>query len=492
MIRPWRAAKLSFKKYVRLSILTSIILLLTGCDTGGSSPAPSPRYDRSDYESCSVEDKTLNLWEYLNEWYLWYDDLPNIQPLNYSSSDELMRAMRKLPEDRFSHVISGTEFGNFITGSYYGYGFRWNENSISNHMVMEAVYKGAFSSNTNTYSGTPAYDIGLRRGDIILGITSNNIVYDAADVVSIMSGEDPLGRTVEDLLGPNEQGYEIFIEWESLDGEYESGTMARSTVIANGVHEAASLEHSSKTIGYLSYQSFGSHTQNELYSALEWLGTQNIEELVVDLRYNPGGSVSLSRDLGSYIHQPNETGETFSALKYNDNSDRTPISEFQDKAYLFNNVPDAFNLDRVFVLTSVETCSASEMLINSLTPYMDVVVIGDSTCGKPIGFSLISYCSEQGPDIEEVYFAVNFRAENAQGFYDYFDGLEPTTNCYVEEESKADWGSTQDPLMAEVISYLDVGFCSGDNATASQRVKSSASDAANDTWVNNLMRKNLY
>src|SRR5690606_14565545 len=111
----------------------------------------------------------------------------------------------------------------------------------------------------------------------------------------------------------------------------------------------------------------------------------------------------------------------------------------------------ALNLDRVMVLTTASSCSSSELVINSLAPFIEVVQIGAPTCGKPVG---------QQPALlgDYVLFAINFQTVNSLDQGDYFDGLSP--HCAVADMIKGDWGVASDPLYAEAINFIANGSCS--------------------------------
>ncbi|HSG50675.1 MAG TPA: S41 family peptidase, partial [Rheinheimera sp.] len=195
----------------------------------------------------------------------------------------------------------------------------------------------------------------------------------------------------------------------------------------------------------------------ELEQAFAEFAAQGVNELVLDLRYNGGGLIRVANQLSTQIAQNAVQNQIFVKYQYNDkNTAKNTTTRFS-----LGQGQTVLNLDRVFVLTTDGTCSASEMVINSLSPFVDVVQVGSRTCGKPVGMQ---------PDAigSYVLFAINFQTVNALDQGDYFDGLAPT--CAVADTIVGDWGVSNDPLYAEARQYITSGQCS-DVAVSSASVK---------------------
>ena len=185
-------------------------------------------------------------------------------------------------------------------------------------------------------------------------------------------------------------------------------------------------------MGYLAYQEFISSGADAVGAAFDRFAAAGITDLVLDLRYNGGGSTTQARNLASLAAGSALDGQVFADFRFSaKNADRnftqTFSAYFASKASQTDSTP-LENLNRVFVITSAATASASELLINGLRPFKDVITIGSTTFGKPYGFLPRDACGL-------TYYAVNFITANAQGFSDYSTGIAPT--CAVADDLPA-------------------------------------------------------
>jgi C-terminal processing protease CtpA/Prc len=183
----------------------------------------------------------------------------------------------------------------------------------------------------------------------------------------------------------------------------------------------------------------------DLTSAVQTFVQQGASELVLDLRYNGGGDVATSRDLASLIAGARVAGQTFVQLRYNDKN------QASNQTYAFNAPSTSIpNLPRVFVIVTGSTASASELVINGLKPFMNVVLIGSTTYGKPYGFAPYDYCGT-------TYNAVNFDAVNSAGVGGYTSGFEPT--CPVADDLDHPLGDPNELDLKTALGYISTGTC---------------------------------
>ena len=186
-------------------------------------------------------------------------------------------------------------------------------------------------------------------------------------------------------------------------------------------------------VGYLSFTEHIATAEQALIDAVETLQAAAVTDLVLDLRYNLGGFLDIANELAYMIAGPAAAGgEVFDEIEF---SDKHPIRDpvtgavltpdlFHTTTQGFASTPPgiplpALNLNRVYVLSGPDTCSASEAIMNGLRG-IDVAVnlIGDGTCGKPYGFYAFDNCGT-------TYFSIQFKGVNAKGFGDYTDGFTP-------------------------------------------------------------------
>jgi hypothetical protein len=279
----------------------------------------------------------------------------------------------------------------------------------------------------------PAYAAGLRRGDTVLGIDS----FSAAQVLNGAAGSvttEGVSRTmhIRDTAG------------NTKDLQMVSATFPLTTVREVSVLDAMRNGQPVK-VGYLDYTQFVTYSMNDLTAAVSSFAAQGATELVLDLRYNGGGDVATSRDLASLIAGARVAGQTFVSLRYNDKN------QAKNQSFLFSapgvNTPA---LSRVIIIASGGTASASELVINGLKPFMDVVLIGSTTYGKPYGFEPFDYCGT-------TYNAVNFESVNALGVGGYTSGFAPT--CAVADDLDHPMGDPNEGELAAALGYISTGQC---------------------------------
>ena len=406
------------------ALLTSSLLL--GC--GGSDSD-----NLADNGYCSAIDANERLYSYMQDWYFWEENLPStFDPSAYPNIPAAIDALRDV-QDRFSFSMTTAQYEDYQASVFFGYGFSHEVNAQEDGLVIRYVYE----------EGTPAQS-GLRRGDTIIEI-------DGTAMSQIISEVKAGTKSFADYFGPNVSGYSINIKFEKPTGRIESATITKGSITANTVlaKEVKQLEvdNINKNVGYLVFNAFDNVSEQELNDAFDLFKIDSIDELVLDLRYNGGGLIRVANQLSTQIAGDKVDGETFVQYRYNSKQSDSN----QTLLFSLGEGIEKMNLDRVVVLTSEGSCSSSELVINSLKPHIEVVTIGNKTCGKPVGMSPTQIC-------DDVIFAINFDSVNSEGEGEYFDGL--PVDCRVDEAVTGDWGVESDPLLAEGLNYLQTGACS--------------------------------
>lgn len=436
---------MTFKKPL---LLIGIAATLSAC--GGS--------DDSDYATCSVEDQNQRFFNYMKEDYFWADQLQDsIDPEAFDDVYAVLEELR-VPEDRYSYILTEEEYEQlFVNATYFGFGF-------SMEQVSDSEVKIRF-----VYNDSPAATAGIERADELIAID------DVPIAELIASGE------FDDALGPNEEGLSKKLTWEKPDGTEQTDVLSKVEVETNTVMGAqTTVLDNGDTAGYFTLDSFINRTGSDLNEAFDLFANEGVDHLIIDVRYNGGGLIRYANQTSSQAAGNNVLGETFLTYRFNEqNSDKNETLQFE-----IIDGTQQLDLDTVYVLTTGSSCSSSEIIINSLKPYVNVVTIGENTCGKPVGQQPEQLC-------DKVTFAINFETVNAEGEGQYYDGLAPT--CEVEDQIIADWGSEQDPLTGAAYSYIETGSCPA-TASASAETKKSAQQRSFVNPVFNLKdkRRTLY
>lgn len=409
-----------FKKFL---VISSVVLIISAC--GGSESAFIGEPPLLNNGQCSVTAQNQQLKDFMEERYLWNTDIPrNVSPSSHNSIYAMLDALRA-PQDNFSFILTEQEYlDRFVNAVFFGFGFGRQDN------VAEGVIEIRY-----VYQNSPAENAGLSRGDRITAVQGTSM---GEWFQRISAGT----ATWETVFGPNEEGVERRIDWIKPDGTERSSVIRKREVETNTVMATERFELEGRDVGYFVFDSFIQRSEVDLNNAFDQL--IGVDDLIIDLRYNSGGLVRVANQLASQAAWNNVQNRTFVTYQFNAN--------FAPQNILFNLGPgiERLNLDRVYVLTTARSCSSSELVINSLDPYIEVITIGAPTCGKPVGQQPRQIC-------DKIVYAITFQTVNGAGFGDYFDGL-PVT-CAAPDVIVGDWGDENDPLLAGAFHYIQHGQC---------------------------------
>ncbi|MGP9801970.1 S41 family peptidase [Rheinheimera sp. NSM] len=409
---------------MRTLILITALFALSGC--GGSSRDDAATATAA----CQRTDINSQVFCALQQDYLWYRDLPEDINLGAYTSPAAMLNAVAAPQDRYSYITTRQEYEDrFVNATFFGYGF--SSVRADNNTALQIAY---------VYDDGSAAQNGLRRGDKISEI-------EGVSVAQWLSRLDAGTATNNDVYGPNEAGVMRNFVWQKPDNTELSADFIKTDVTTNTVLHRSVSTQGDKRVGYLVFNSFIELSETELEQAFSYFAQQSIDELILDLRYNGGGYIRVANQLSTQIAQNFVRDQVFIKYRYNDKN----TSQNSTTLFSLGKGQTSLNLERVLILTTEGSCSASEMVINSLNPFIEVVQVGETTCGKPVGMQSV-YIDDY------VLSAINFQSVNALDQGDYFDGLIP--NCPVADAITGDWGVAGDALYAEAISYIASGRCS--------------------------------
>jgi len=363
------------------------------------------------------------LYYIMNDWYYWYKEMPAIDKEIYTNPYNLLTALRYKEYDRWSFVADYEEFISEMNGEFYGHG------------VSIGVDTDGKARIAMIYSESPLYKAGVRRGWIVKTING-------FDIAEVITGRD--NTTYTYIFGLTSSDF-VF---EKPDGTQMTFTSTKSSFTVNTVLHADTLHLKSGTTGHLVFESFILSSSAELEKAFDFFKKNNVNNLILDLRYNTGGSLGVAQELASYIIGNNHEDDVFAALTYNDKRQR------YNQPFFFGETDYPLNISNLVVISSRSTASASEAVINGLKPFINVIQVGDTTYGKPMGMDGW-YCGKK-----YVFYPVTFKLVNSEGVGDYFEGIYP--DIFALDDLKNDFSDRNEGCLREAIEYLETGDLEGE------------------------------
>ena len=351
----------------------------------------------------------------MRDQYLWRDELASAPRPNRYASQPIYAWRHE--RDRWSGIAGLEEELREDAKEAVGYGFDVGSQP------------GQGSRVAYVFEDSPAHKAGMRRGDTIVavqGVPTELFAQNPSWVSSV-------GPAHFKLVSPQGAEREIAITQAS----YPVPAVAAEKV----------LDVDGRKVGYIALRHFVGTVEWEFDVAAYRLQGQGIEELVLDLRMNRGGRVDAAQEIASTIGGRRLEQRTFLKLIHNSRyRDLDKVVRFHLDGWGSNGL----SLSRVFIITSQNTCSASEALIQGLSPHMDVITVGGKTCGKPVGFSPVPYGNR-------VYYAITFRTVNARGEGDYYGGLAPT--CPARDDLTHELGDPEEASLKAALHYMRFGRC---------------------------------
>ncbi len=404
---------------------------------------------KDDDDNISVSTNQLNdfVWKGMNSWYYWQNNVGN---LNDTKDDDTSTYN--------SYLNQYTNPEEFFNSLRYDYGtsdrFSW---FIEDYIVQEQQFQGISKSFGLEFQGvqinnegdiiiyikyvvenSPASEANITRGNIITAINgtalntsnyNNNVTNLFEDTVTLTFATENNGT-----LTPT-----------------DDKSLTARVITENPVHLKKIFDIDGQKVGYLLYNSFSSSYNDELNDAFAYFKSEHIDQLILDLRLNGGGSVLTSAYLASMINATPSTNQDFAQLIFNDKH------ENENGSYPFFNTLNVYNangnktdeqdinrlntLSQLYVLTSGRTASASEMIINGLRAYMDVKLIGETTYGKNVGSITLydspttDYQNKSSANPNHLYAMqpIVFKIYNKNGESNYTQGFSPDIEIFEHQ-----------------------------------------------------------
>lgn len=366
------------------------------------------------------------LYYVMKQWYYWYNLMPSVSKDNYPDPYALLEALRYKEKDKWSFVADYDEFLAEMQGSFVGHGFRIGMDNSDNARIA-MIYKNS-----------PLYAEGVRRGWIVKKVNG----YDIAAI--LLAGDSEAYSTA---IGPSTAGITNTFIFQKPDGTEVTIASTKQSFTINTVILYDTLHLSSGITGHLVFESFILPSEQELETAFSFFKACGVTDLILDLRYNSGGYLSIAQQLASYIAGDSKINTVFAKLSYNDKS-QSANSTFPFKK---SNYP--LSLPRLAVITARLTASASEAVMNGLEPHLNVVSIGDTTLGKPMGMN-------GWPCAGKYFFwPVTFKIVNSEDMGEYYEGIEP--DMIVSDDITHDFDDRNEECLKEAVRWLETGSFSG-------------------------------
>jgi carboxyl-terminal processing protease len=372
--------------------------------------------------------------------YLWNSQIPaSFNAQSYSDPSTIMTAMRPFSmEPGFSAAVDRWSFAMKKT--------EWDQMSGGMGTLLSTTSEGDFGMSVFFRA----------EGDLRVRLVEPNAPAGRAGIhrswkITSINGNSNITTANADFI-VNAVYYSTASSFTFLkpDGTTASINLTAANYTEKPVYMDTVYNTGGKKIGYLVFNSFLGNTgqiTSEFQRVFNKFSSAGVTDVVVDLRYNGGGYVSLAEQLGNYLVKPSANGNLMMTQLFNSqNTQNNEVTNFRKIGSL--------NLDDVYFIVGRGTASASELLINNLKPYMDVKLIGPTaTHGKPVGFFPI-------PVGEWYVFPVSFRTTNKNGEGNYFNGIPVTAQ--VADGLDKDWGDVNESCLASAIRNITIGgFRSG-------------------------------
>ena len=408
--------------------------------------APGAGTVASDWSAPTCIENRQKNWvrSWLNEDYLFYLDAPlmSIDPNTYAGSVEnlfLDYTVRGVPaKDRFSFVLTqAAADATFQSGTTTSVGFTLRRDNSNGGLIRIAYVD----------PNGPAATAGFARGMVLASVDgvvtsqnlpatqSNKLFASQPGTTSIVGVQDVVGGPIRSIT-------------------VATALFGTSPVVANRILPGTST-------AYLAYNSFSTPIgEVQLADAFTRFAAAEVTDLVVDLRYNGGGFLDISAQLGYLVAgAAQSSGKVFETLAYNNKRTaeninipfRSVITNFFGNNARAGEPLAALNLRRVFVITTGSTCSASESFISALQGVdVQVILVGSTTCGKPYGFSQDNNCTL-------AFFGIEFEGRNQKGAVTPVTGITPT--CSASDDLDRQLGDPAERMLATALTWQRTGTC---------------------------------
>lgn len=449
-------------------IIAAFVISIGGCKKDKN--IDEPIIDNNDSTAISSEINEF-IWDNMNLWYLWYKDVPNLRDNRFANVTELkafLNTYSNRHEDLFDDLLyqKGTvDRFSWIVDDYVA--LLNSFQGVTKSMGMEyGLYK--YSNSDGVYGvieyvipNTPAAAADIKRGEIFIAI--NGINLDVNNYRSLLFEQDAFEISFASINN------------NTISPNGKSVSLTAVEIHENPIHYTSVIESQGKKIGYLVYNSFSSEDTTlqidynvELNNVFGEFKSAGIQDLILDLRYNGGGFIQTAVYLASMIYEANPT-KVFSLTQYNDKLEDYYRSEYGADIFKTRfeagithesgaDIPiNSLNLNRVYVITTGGSASASELVINGLKPYMNVTLVGDTTYGKNVGSRTIQDTDNGvvNPHHTWALQPIILKSANSIGNSDYGNGFVPDILIFEKISEMKPFGDENEPLLRAALNAIN-------------------------------------
>jgi carboxyl-terminal processing protease len=435
--------------------LTVLSLLLASCGGGGGSTSgsntgpvtvtPTPSPTPTPTAGCGLAARQGFAKAVIDEWYLFPGDVASgVNPASFTNVDAYIDALvapaRALGKDRFFTYITSIAEENafFASGSSAGFGIRLTYDAAANQVVIAEAYEGA-----------PALAAGIDRGTriVAIGATASNM----RTIAAIVAAEGTQGIT--NALGPNDPGITRVLRIQDAAGTRDV-TISKADYSLDPISDrygAKIISEGGRNYGYLNLRTFISSANPQLRTAFLNFRNQGVTDVIIDFRYNGGGLVSTAELMGDLMGE-GRGGSIFSQTVFR------ASKAVENDEHRFAPTAESIAPTRIAFIGTGSTASASELVINSMLPYLgtNMTLVGSNTFGKPVGQIALDKA-----ECDDRMRVVAFATANSTGAGDYYNGLAPkiANSCAAGDDLSLPLGDPREASVRAAIDFLSGAGC---------------------------------